>query len=156
MALLIFGPMLVVVVAAVIIQVRRWHDLNASGWWILINAIPYLGQLATIIVCGFIPGTRGPNRFGPDPLGRTAPAPTPPPVRPAQDPTRSVARGLDCYDEQQHLHQSSPPPASAQPAPRATAAPPLENELRSLAALKADGIISEEEFTAKKRTLLGL
>ncbi|HAF13073.1 MAG TPA: hypothetical protein DCK99_05105 [Blastocatellia bacterium] len=32
----------------------------------------------------------------------------------------------------------------------------LEKELRSLAALKAEGIISEEEFTAKKRALLGL
>jgi uncharacterized membrane protein YhaH (DUF805 family) len=150
MVLLMAGPMLPVVIAAVIVQIRRWHDLNASGWWILINAIPYLGYLATIIVCGFIPGTRGPNRFGPDPLGRVVPVPAP--VRPAQDPTRSVARSLDWSGEQR---ASKPPPIPSMASSRPEASS-LEKELRSLAALKADGIISEEEFNAKKRALLGL
>jgi putative oligomerization/nucleic acid binding protein len=67
--------------------------------------------------------------------------------------TVTVAGPLDQQDEQP---VAKSPPA----APSATFAPAggssLENELRSLAALKADGIISEEEFTAKKRALLGL
>ena len=44
---------------------RRLHDLNASGWWQLITFIP-CGQ---IMMIGFIffRGTKGPNRFGPEP-----------------------------------------------------------------------------------------
>ena len=67
--------------------------------------------------------------------------------------TAAVARSLDQHYEQQA--PNSPPTApSATPAPAGGSS--FENELRSLAALKADGIISHEEFTAKKRALLGL
>ncbi len=127
-----------IIIAGVIVQVRRWHDLNASGWWILINGIPYLGHAATIIACGFIPGTRGPNRFGPDPLGRTPPEPAP--CMPSQHQTAvSAARSLDQYDK--HRALESPPPVSpASVPPRPSVGSSLENELRSLAALKADGI----------------
>ncbi|HJS46248.1 MAG TPA: DUF805 domain-containing protein [Rhizomicrobium sp.] len=48
-------------------QVRRLHDTNASGWWILIGLIPYIGGLI-MLVWYCIPGTKGENRFGPDPL----------------------------------------------------------------------------------------
>ena len=48
-------------------QVRRLHDTNASGWWILLAFIPYLGGLI-MLVWFCIPGTKGENRFGPDPL----------------------------------------------------------------------------------------
>jgi len=45
--------------------VKRWHDLNHSGWMILLNftiiAIPF-----TFIYTGFFKGTDGPNRFGAD------------------------------------------------------------------------------------------
>lgn len=50
------------------IQVKRWHDRNKSGWWVIINAIPYLGTIWAIIELGFLKGTFGPNRFGDDPL----------------------------------------------------------------------------------------
>jgi len=48
-------------------QVRRLHDTNASGWWILLALIPYAGGLI-MLVWFCIPGTKGENRFGPDPL----------------------------------------------------------------------------------------
>ena len=48
-------------------QVRRLHDTNASGWWILVGLIPYVGGLI-MLVWFCIPGTKGENRFGPDPL----------------------------------------------------------------------------------------
>jgi uncharacterized membrane protein YhaH (DUF805 family) len=57
----------------VIVQVRRWHDLDKSGVWVFINFVPCLGAVWTLIECGFMPGTPGPNRFGPDP---TAPGST--------------------------------------------------------------------------------
>ena len=63
--ILLFIPL---IVAGVIIQIRRWHDRDRSGLWILLNLIPYLGTAWSLIECGFIRGTKGPNRFGPDPL----------------------------------------------------------------------------------------
>ena len=64
--LAIFIPTLAVVV-------RRLHDRDLSGWWylgaIVAGMIPLVGFLATIalfvVLC--LEGTRGPNRFGPDP-----------------------------------------------------------------------------------------
>jgi len=51
------------------ICVKRLHDLNMSGWWILFKFIP-LGNLLLVLMLGVVKGTSGPNRFGPDPLGR--------------------------------------------------------------------------------------
>jgi len=45
------------------IQIKRWHDRNKSGLWILINFVPILGAIWVIIELGFLPGTKGPNRF---------------------------------------------------------------------------------------------
>ena len=46
------------------VQAKRWHDQDKSAWWILIGFIPFVGGLITLIMCGFIAGTPGPNRFG--------------------------------------------------------------------------------------------
>lgn len=54
-------------------QVKRWHDRDKSGWFVLVNFIPLIGQLWALIETGFLRGTPGPNRFGPDPLGAAAP-----------------------------------------------------------------------------------
>jgi uncharacterized membrane protein YhaH (DUF805 family) len=60
--LLLFIPTLAV-------QVRRFHDQDLSGWFVLLAFVPYLGGLIMLIfMC--IDGTAGPNRFGPDPKGR--------------------------------------------------------------------------------------
>jgi uncharacterized membrane protein YhaH (DUF805 family) len=48
--------------------VKRWHDRNKSGWWVLIALVPVIGGLWYLIECGFLPGTAGPNTYGPDPL----------------------------------------------------------------------------------------
>lgn len=47
---------------------RRIHDLDRSGWWWLLILLPIIGWLILLIwTC--TAGTRGPNRYGPDPLG---------------------------------------------------------------------------------------
>lgn len=51
----------------VIVQIKRWHDRDKSGWWVLINLVPCIGVLWTLVECGFLPGTSGDNRFGSDP-----------------------------------------------------------------------------------------
>ena len=48
------------------VQVRRFHDRDMSGWVVLLNLLPYLGALV-VWVFMLLDGTRGPNRFGPDP-----------------------------------------------------------------------------------------
>jgi uncharacterized membrane protein YhaH (DUF805 family) len=50
------------------VSVRRLHDLDKSGWFILIGLIPLVGFII-LIVWYCTKGTPGPNRFGPDPLG---------------------------------------------------------------------------------------
>ena len=52
----------------VAVSVKRWHDRGKSGWWMLINLVPVVGTLWTLVECGLLRGTPGPNRFGPDPL----------------------------------------------------------------------------------------
>lgn len=49
---------------ALAIQAKRWHDVDKSGWWILINLVPAVGGLIALVFNGFLPGTEGPNRFG--------------------------------------------------------------------------------------------
>jgi len=57
---------LALLIPNIAVQVRRLHDQDRSGWFILLFAIPYVGGLLSIIFM-LIPGTRGENRFGPDP-----------------------------------------------------------------------------------------
>jgi uncharacterized membrane protein YhaH (DUF805 family) len=53
------------------IRAKRWHDRDKSAWWILINLVPVVGPLWEVIELGFLPGTVGPNRYGPDPFEQT-------------------------------------------------------------------------------------
>jgi len=50
------------------IQIKRWHDTDKSGWWVLVHALPVVGTIVCVICNGFMTGTRGSNRFGTDPL----------------------------------------------------------------------------------------
>jgi uncharacterized membrane protein YhaH (DUF805 family) len=49
------------------VQIKRWHDRDKSAWWCLINLIPYVGGIWTLVECGCLRGTLGPNAYGPDP-----------------------------------------------------------------------------------------
>jgi uncharacterized membrane protein YhaH (DUF805 family) len=49
-------------------SVKRLHDRDRRGWFYLLILVPLLGPLWMFIEIGFLRGTRGPNRFGPDPL----------------------------------------------------------------------------------------
>jgi uncharacterized membrane protein YhaH (DUF805 family) len=60
---------------ALAIQVKRWHDRDKSGWWVLIALIPIIGFFWVLIECGILDGTPGPNKYGPSPKGVTGPAP---------------------------------------------------------------------------------
>jgi uncharacterized membrane protein YhaH (DUF805 family) len=59
---------LLLVWPALAVSVKRWHDRDKSGWWVLLNLLPVIGWLWALIDNGFLRGTSGPNRFGEDPL----------------------------------------------------------------------------------------
>lgn len=71
------------------VTVRRLHDRNLSGWWLLIPLLMLFLWLATggkgselsnilsffmgvgFLIILLLPGTPGPNRFGPSPILKT-------------------------------------------------------------------------------------
>jgi uncharacterized membrane protein YhaH (DUF805 family) len=55
-------------VPSFVITIKRLHDRGRNGWFASIAAIPFLGAIWLLIEAGLLPGVRGPNRFGPDPL----------------------------------------------------------------------------------------
>lgn len=59
---------LIVFIPNIAVTIRRLHDQDKSGWMILLGLIPIVGAII-LLVFYFIEGTRGPNRFGPDPKG---------------------------------------------------------------------------------------
>lgn len=65
--MLVFGLfVLAIIIPSFAVQVRRFHDQDKSGWFVLLNLVPYVGGLIVLIfMC--LEGTHGPNRFGEDP-----------------------------------------------------------------------------------------
>ena len=58
------------------VNVRRLHDRNMSGWWLLAfwigSMLPFIGipvGIAQFVIMGCLAGTPGPNRYGADPKG---------------------------------------------------------------------------------------
>ena len=65
-------PGLILILLSIIIgltsSAQRCHDFRYSGWLILILIIPVIGTVFQIALF-FIPGSKGPNRYGADPRG---------------------------------------------------------------------------------------
>ena len=57
------------------VSIRRLHDTDRTGWWVLIWLIPLIGWIV-LLVFYLQQGDAGENRFGPPPA--TAPTPAPP------------------------------------------------------------------------------
>jgi uncharacterized membrane protein YhaH (DUF805 family) len=57
---------LVMLIPSLAVLVRRLHDTDHSGWWVLIGFVPLIG--AVVILLFIIrDSTPGSNRFGPNP-----------------------------------------------------------------------------------------
>ena len=66
---------LAVLIPGLAVSVRRLHDTNRSGWWILTGLVPILGWIALLIF--YIEDSRpGANQYGPNPKGVQATQPT--------------------------------------------------------------------------------
>lgn len=59
---------LAVLIPGIAVAVRRLHDSNRTGWWVLIALIPIIGPIILIFLL-IQDSTPGDNRFGPNPKG---------------------------------------------------------------------------------------
>lgn len=57
---------LAVLLPSLAVSVRRLHDTDRSGWWLLIGLIPFVGGIV-LLVFFVLEGNRSHNRFGADP-----------------------------------------------------------------------------------------
>jgi uncharacterized membrane protein YhaH (DUF805 family) len=55
---------LLLLLPGVAVSVRRLHDLDRSGWWLLLT-LTGIG-IILLLIWDCMRGTSGPNRFGPD------------------------------------------------------------------------------------------
>ena len=63
--------MLAMLLPSIAVGIRRLHDTDRSGWWLLIGMIPILGAIVLIVF--FVQDSKpGDNRFGPNPKGVAA------------------------------------------------------------------------------------
>lgn len=63
---------LATLVPYIAVTVRRLHDTDRSGWWILLSLIPLIGGLV-LLVFMLVDSQPGANRFGPNPKGVSGP-----------------------------------------------------------------------------------
>jgi uncharacterized membrane protein YhaH (DUF805 family) len=52
-----------VLLPSIAVGVRRLHDIDRSGWWLLIGLVPIVGWIL-LLVWACTRGTQGANRFG--------------------------------------------------------------------------------------------
>jgi uncharacterized membrane protein YhaH (DUF805 family) len=58
---------LAVIIPSLAVAWRRMQDTGRHGLWILLGLIPFVGGII-LLVFMVLPGTQGPNEFGPDPV----------------------------------------------------------------------------------------
>ena len=61
---------LAILIPGIAVSVRRLHDTERSGWWLLIGLIPLLGAIVLIIFMVQDSNT-GENQYGANPKGAT-------------------------------------------------------------------------------------
>lgn len=59
---------LAVFIPALAVSVRRLHDINKSGWWMLLDLLPIIGPII-LLVFMIQDSDAGTNRFGNNPKG---------------------------------------------------------------------------------------
>ena len=62
--------MLAVLVPAIAVGIRRLHDTNRSGWWLLIVFVPLIGAIV-LLVFMVLDSSPGENQYGANPKEAT-------------------------------------------------------------------------------------
>jgi uncharacterized membrane protein YhaH (DUF805 family) len=107
-------------------NVRRLHDADRSGWWMLLWLTGVGGIVVFVLLC--LPGTRGPNSFGPS----------------------SVSA-----DGQENAGSGAPPVSTAaQETPPVANPANLISEIERLSQLRTNGSLTDAEFEVAKLRIL--
>ncbi|MFH9075407.1 DUF805 domain-containing protein [Streptomyces alboflavus] len=61
---------LAVLIPGIAVSVRRLHDTDRSGWWLLLFLIPLIGMI--ILIVWLAQDSKPANRYGPSPKAATA------------------------------------------------------------------------------------
>jgi uncharacterized membrane protein YhaH (DUF805 family) len=61
---------LALLVPSIAVGIRRLHDTNRTGWFLLLGLVPLVNILLIVFLVG--EGTPGPNQYGADPKGAQA------------------------------------------------------------------------------------
>ena len=56
-----------ILVSAWLASAQRVRDFGYSGWWALVQLVPYIGPVFSIALW-FIPSSKGENKYGPSPI----------------------------------------------------------------------------------------
>ena len=62
---------LATIIPSLALSVRRLHDINRTGWWLLLLFVLVIGWIV-LIVWAIERGDEGPNKYGPDPRQATS------------------------------------------------------------------------------------
>jgi len=62
---------LAILVPSIAVGIRRLHDIDKSGWWVLIIFVPFIGALV-LLIFAVMAGTPGDNKYGPPPAEEPA------------------------------------------------------------------------------------
>ena len=57
---------LAILIPSIAVSVRRLHDIDRTGWWVLISLVPLVGWIV-LLVFHVQDSTAGTNRYGPNP-----------------------------------------------------------------------------------------
>ena len=57
---------LATIIPSLALGARRLHDINRTGWWLLLLFVPVIGWIV-LIVWAIERGDKGTNKYGPDP-----------------------------------------------------------------------------------------
>jgi len=62
---------LAVLIPSIAVSIRRLHDTDRSGWWLLLGVIPIVNFIGIFVLLFFYvqDSQAGDNRFGPNPKG---------------------------------------------------------------------------------------
>jgi|GEM_PF-3949359 len=120
-------------ILVVIQAVKRLHDLNMSGWYILLSLVPAVNIIFGVYLL-LKEGTPGENEFGEDP--------------------KKYERNLEreaALQQEKNVNDYDHVPSTNNDSDFS-----LFKDLEMLADLKEKGILTEQEFTSKKKQILNL
>lgn len=58
--------LLIIIIPSLAVAIRRLHDINRSGWWIIFDLVPLVGPIV-LFIFSVLDSTPGDNKYGPNP-----------------------------------------------------------------------------------------